>query len=195
MPPWAPTKRHPPSPGTAGGDGAADFERRERRPGRRTEVVSAPGVRLVTNVSRMSALAVFVVFVHVHAAQTVSVMRPSDDETRFLLSLKAAVGRDDWAWIADRVAYPLAVNPHPSEASPGKAPPAATRVIRSRQEFLMQYRTIFNDRVKKALRAQTPDGLSKSWRGVMVGRGEIWFEEDSGPPTCSGGYCIKAINN
>jgi hypothetical protein len=82
----------------------------------------------------------------------------------FLSDLQQAVAADDAARVAGLAAFPV-------EVSIG----IQRRSVRSIAEFRTLYSQIFNPCVKRIVAAATPDDLSASWRGVMLGGGAIWF--------------------
>jgi hypothetical protein len=63
--------------------------------------------------------------------------------------------------------------------------------IRNRQEFLTYYNELFTKEVKEVILAQKPRNLLVSYKGVMVGNGELWINKLEG----KAGYWITAINN
>ena len=96
----------------------------------------------------------------------------------FLAALSAAVKAGDKQKVAAMVQYPLYVNT-------GKL----RRLVRSRSEFAMDYDRIFTPAVRKAIERQVPECLFANWQGVMIGHGEVWFEEQK-----NGGMRIKTVN-
>jgi hypothetical protein len=85
------------------------------------------------------------------------------DQT-FFSQLRDAVKNDNRGWVADHVSFPINIKIGGEQ-----------RAIKTRQEFLVQYESVFNDKVRRAIEIQQPDALFKNWRGLMVGNGEIWF--------------------
>lgn len=47
--------------------------------------------------------------------------------------------------------------------------------INSEQEFVRRYNDIVTPDLLRIVRNQKTDELFKNWRGIMVGRGELWF--------------------
>jgi hypothetical protein len=96
----------------------------------------------------------------------------------FLATLQDSLRSPDNTRLADLLDYPLEVN---SEAGP--------RVIADRKEFLFAPEAVFPARVRQQVLAQQFDKLFVSWRGVMVGRGEVWFsgvcDAKSAPDQCT----------
>src|SRR5438128_2439322 len=82
----------------------------------------------------------------------------------FFRDLKAAVLRDDQSKVADLMNYPLDV------FARGKR-----TIVRSRNEFLKRYRELMNDNVVRAIKTQESKDLFANYRGVMIGRGQVWF--------------------
>lgn len=66
--------------------------------------------------------------------------------------------------VANLMVYPLKVN------NKGK-----TMEIKTKKDFIAKYDKIMTAKVKKALLAQKVDKVGVSWRGVMIGNGELWI--------------------
>jgi hypothetical protein len=102
----------------------------------------------------------------------------------FLLELQQAVEKGEAKKIAGMVRYPLTVpSGRPEKTTAGgqivRAP--RSRMIRTRAEFLAQYSAVVTAEVKKSVLEQKADCLFGNWQGVMVGNGEIWFDQRPGP--------------
>ena len=87
---------------------------------------------------------------------------------KFFFELQKAVAKDDRAKVAAMIDYPISVN-------------AGRRKIRIRAkaELLRRYDLVINRKVKQALSRQKVADLFVNWQGVMVGDGEIWFNQMS----------------
>ena len=96
----------------------------------------------------------------------------------FLASLKVALAGADRQKVAAMVQYPLSANA-------GKT----HRVIRDSAEFVKDYDRLFTAAVLRAVKNQVPECLFANWQGVMIGSGEVWFEEQT-----NGSMKIKTIN-
>jgi hypothetical protein len=96
----------------------------------------------------------------------------------FLAGLTTAVRAGDKQKISTMVQYPLNVNV-------GKG----HRLVRSSSEFVQDYDRLFTAVVVKAIEKQVPECLFANWQGVMIGHGEIWFEEQK-----NGSMKIKTLN-
>ena len=96
----------------------------------------------------------------------------------FLVSLKAAVRAQDKQKVAGMIRYPLLINM-----------PKSHKQIRTIAEFIAEYDRLFTTSVRKAVEEQRPECLFENWQGVMIGNGEIWFEE-----LPKSGMKIKALN-
>jgi len=108
------------------------------------------------------------------------------EAAEFLARLQAAVRADDAGAVASLTHFPLTVNGRTG---------AATRA-----EFLEHYPSIFNARVRSAVLSQTLEGLFANWKGLIVGRGEVWIaalcDEASPPEECSDRrLLVNSINN
>lgn len=97
----------------------------------------------------------------------------------FLAELKAALKSGDKKRVAGLVHYPLKVT-----SSHGN------RVVRSSTEFVKDYDHLLTPLVTKAVEQQVPACLFANYQGVMIGDGEIWFEEQQ-----NGSMKIKTINH
>jgi hypothetical protein len=96
----------------------------------------------------------------------------------FLASLKAAVKAQDKHKVAGMVQYPLLVN-----MSKGH------KKMKNAAQFIAEYDRLFTAPIRKAIEEQTPACLFANWQGVMIGDGEVWFEEQP-----HGSMKIKTLN-
>lgn len=96
----------------------------------------------------------------------------------FLGELRTAVKGGDRRKVAALIQYPLRVNL-------GKG----TRLVRSSAEFVKDYDAVFTVSIRKAIERQVPACLFANYQGVMIGDGEVWFEEQQ-----DGSMKIKALN-
>jgi hypothetical protein len=105
-------------------------------------------------------------------------------EAAVFTRLQRAVAANDRTAAAEAFVYPFRVN--------------RTRtsyvLIRSRAELLRRYDTVLPLPVRRAILVQHPDSLFYSWRGSMVGRGEVWIDGvcDETDRNCR--YGVVAIN-
>jgi hypothetical protein len=90
----------------------------------------------------------------------------SSADKAFFNEVKTAIETEQPAALGQLVLYPIEIHVQDSVVT-----------VRTSQEFRAQYGKIISSDVKKAVLAQKPDELFKNWRGVMVGRGELWFAE------------------
>lgn len=104
----------------------------------------------------------------------------------FLGTLKDAVANDDRRAVASLVRYPIRVQLD-----------GQNTMIASAADFVSRYPEIINDNVKGALLAQETTELFANWRGVMIGRGEVWFGAVYEDPRDDETYHLRiiAINN
>ena len=86
----------------------------------------------------------------------------------FLSELQAAVGKGEKANVAAMISYPLLVI-HGN---------AKTR-IRSEQQFLSRYDSIFDAHVRQAIADQSAKCLFGNYQGTMIGDGEVWYREQN----------------
>jgi hypothetical protein len=96
----------------------------------------------------------------------------------FLSSLITSVKAGDRAKIAAMVQYPLNVNTDKGHRS-----------VRSSAEFVKAYNQLFTPAIKTAIEKQVPECLFANSQGVMIGDGEVWFEELQ-----NGSMKIKTLN-
>ncbi len=80
-------------------------------------------------------------------------------------NIKDAIEANDQKRVSELVVYPLLRWSENGEMSK----------IYSPTEFVAQYDSLVTDAVKNALKASTDNTLMSSWRGLMIGNGEIWF--------------------
>jgi hypothetical protein len=84
----------------------------------------------------------------------------------FLTALQASVKAGDKQKVAMMARYPLSVYLN-----------GRHRVIRNPPALLTDYDHIFTASMRKAIIMEAPDCLFANWQGVMIGHGEVWFEE------------------
>jgi hypothetical protein len=99
---------------------------------------------------------------------------------KFFGDLQAAVAKDDRSKVASMINYPLFV-----QISGRKVK------LQKSADVLKQYDVVFNHRVKEAVAQQKVEELFVNWQGVMIGNGEIWFNQLSNSKKVR----ITAINN
>ena len=81
----------------------------------------------------------------------------------FDVQKKAIVGRDKTT-VAKLVSYPLYV-----------IYKSKNLIVKSERDFVARYGQIINDRVYQAVKSQQYKDLFANSRGLMIGRGEVWF--------------------
>ena len=96
----------------------------------------------------------------------------------FLAELKTAIKNGDRRKIATLVRYPFEVH-----FAKGK------RIVRNSSQFVKDYDTLFTPTVRKAIEQQAPACLFANYQGIMIGDGEVWFNEQQ-----NGSMKIKALN-
>ena len=84
----------------------------------------------------------------------------------FIDGLRKSVDRRDHRAIAELTAFPLrrTSSDHGSSIE-----------IENEKDLEEHFDSIFTEDVVRALRSQSIEDISDSWRGVMIGQGEIWF--------------------
>lgn len=86
----------------------------------------------------------------------------------FLADLNTAVTAGDKQKVAAMISYPLSVNAK------------GHRLIRNSARFLKEYDRLFTPAIVKAIETQKPECLFANYQGVMIGSGQIWFDEQKG---------------
>jgi len=105
----------------------------------------------------------------------------------FYRALQDAVATDNRNKIAQNyIAYPLRVNIFNDKGIQN------TIMIDSPEQLLESYANIFGDAVRYAIITQDLDDFFINWKGVCVGRGEVWINAD---PASSGEYQRFLITN
>jgi hypothetical protein len=103
---------------------------------------------------------------------------------KFFTSLQRAVALNQKSKVALMVSFPLRVR-----AGGGHM------TLKHPSALLRHYNVVFNRKVKRALATQRSANLFSNWQGVMIGRGEIWFNQMPGKPDKPAVFKITAINN
>ena len=122
---------------------------------------------------------------HVAAAQDDRADSLARCEAAVFRRLQHAVRSHDTTTIANLLVYPVRVN----------LSQASHFVVSSRADFRKHFRDVLPDPVLRSILQQNPDSLFYSWRGAMVGDGEVWIASicsDQRATKCSCG--ITAIN-
>ncbi|MBW8781261.1 MAG: hypothetical protein JF599_05150 [Verrucomicrobia bacterium] len=100
---------------------------------------------------------------------TITCLRAENDLTAadklFFKDIQKAVAGDQAERLATMVLYPLTV-----KIDTGNV------VLKAPRDFVDMYKRIITAKVKQAVNDQQSDTLFKSWRGLMIGRGQIWFD-------------------
>ena len=107
----------------------------------------------------------------------------------FFEQIKKAILADDFDAFAGAVAYPTELHfldAHRLE--PRNVP------IQTKSELKKYKSAIFSDGLKSAIRIQSADSMSKSWRGLMVANGDLWFDQIQCEGQTNWTYRIVAIN-
>jgi hypothetical protein len=90
---------------------------------------------------------------------------PSDQA--FFKQVQRAVLADDVEWISRALSsYPFTVKLKTGQIK-----------LQNEGDLKKHAKTIFNTKLKEAVRNQSSDALFKNWQGIMIGDGEIWFSE------------------
>ena len=108
----------------------------------------------------------------------------------FYEQIKKAILAEDFDSFAAAVAYPIELY----FAGERRLQPSSTRV-RTKAQLKKYKSVILDEHLKDVVRRQSADSLFKSWRGIMVGNGEIWFDQVQCKGSTNWTYRIIAINS
>jgi hypothetical protein len=111
-------------------------------------------------------------------------MPPTAEEIAFVKSIQQAVQQGRRDWLVNHIYFPIDV------VIGGKV-----QTIDGKSAFLGHYKAIINDTVRQAVLGQDVNDLFKTWRGIMLGRGEIWINAYKIPKEKDFTLYIVAINN
>lgn len=98
----------------------------------------------------------------------------------FLQELQTAVARNERAHVASLIKFPITIEIEGQRTK-----------LSSRKQFLKYYDVAFDAKVKGFIAQQKFDSLFCDWKGIMIGRGEIWINAIGNPAILK----IIAINN
>lgn len=96
----------------------------------------------------------------------------------FLSTLQTALRADKPQLVANAVRFPLRVNVNRKSS-----------YVASRQVFLTRFGQLFPSQMRQAVLSQRSTCLFGNDQGVMIGDGEVWFDQDS-----DGVFRIHALN-
>jgi len=99
---------------------------------------------------------------------------------QFLGDLQHSVAVDDRAHVAEMVRFPISITVERKPVT-----------LRNRDQLLKYYNVAFDAKVRGFIAKQKISGLFCNWRGIMIGRGEIWISTSGRPSRLR----IIAINN
>lgn len=91
----------------------------------------------------------------------------SSEAKSFLSKLQAMVKANDRAQFATLAHYPLRING------------ADTSHILKPEDLIRKYPKIVTPNVKHAIFSQSPNCLFANGQGVMIGNGQVWFDEET----------------
>ena len=108
------------------------------------------------------------------------------EATEILHELQIAVAANDASAVAALTEFPLTVTGRPGPATAS--------------QFARDFTSIYTERVRAAVRKQTVDSLFANWKGIIIGRGEVWIaavcDVDSVPQQCRNRRVrVVSINN
>lgn len=122
----------------------------------------------------IAALSSFIALSAPATAQTDADMNKRLDETEgghkpfaeFFPKLQKAIASDDKAAVAAMVNYPFVAYSKTGSVQ-----------IKDAKHFIADYDKLITAKVKAAVAKQTYATLFTNWQGVMIGDGEIWFDQ------------------
>ena len=82
---------------------------------------------------------------------------------QFLPDLQNSVAVDDGAHVVEMVGFPIKIT------ADGKS-----RTLRNKNQLLEYYNVAFDAKVRALSATQKVSELFCNWKGIMIGRGEIW---------------------
>lgn len=91
----------------------------------------------------------------------------------FFTKLKKAVGDGDKETVASMIDYPFQARIKRKAMK-----------IRDQKHFVADYDQIVTSKVKDAVAKQTYATLFANWQGVMIGDGEVWFDDICSDDSC-----------
>ena len=109
-------------------------------------------------------------------------IKDSSKPERFLRHLQEVVRQGKRREVAALIDFPITVR---IAGGPTQ--------LRRKSDLLKHYDAIFNSRVRGKLKTQRASNLFVNWRGVMIGNGEIWFNQMPGGDKAP--LKITAVNN
>ncbi len=113
-----------------------------------------------------NSICVFLAFVFATSLASAAAYEITKEDRDFFNELRTAVLADDAARVAALVQFPISVRVKEKEIT-----------LTGSRDFAQHYREIVTSDVKTAVRQQSAERLQKNWQGVMIGSGQIWFEE------------------
>ncbi len=108
----------------------------------------------------------------------------TDADKKFLAEILDAVHKNDVAWIAGHMVYPLSL-----VASNG------TRIVKTKEEFIPILAREFTESVRAKITNDAKKPLFKNWQGLMIGDGILWFSEYKERRDTSWTYGIFSIGH
>ena len=106
----------------------------------------------------------------------------TEGDKKFLSEIVEAVRKKDAEWIASRMVYPISL-----VTSNG------TWTVKTKEQFRSILARNLTEFVRAKIVAAAAEPLFKSWRGVMVGDGIIWFSKYEDEQHTASTYGIFAL--
>ena len=106
----------------------------------------------------------------------------TDADKKFLTEIVDVMRKNDAAWIASHMVYPLSL-----------VASNHTRVMKTKEEFTPVLAQKLTESVRAKIAGDAEKPLFKNWQGVMIGDGILWFSEYQHAGDKSWRYGIFAI--
>jgi hypothetical protein len=113
----------------------------------------------------------------------------TNGDKTFYEQIKKAILANDFDSFAAAVSYPIELY----FAGERRLQPKSAR-IRTKAELKKYKSAILGEPLKNAVRNQSSNSLFKNWQGIMVGNGELWFDQVRPDGQTNFTYKITAIN-
>ena len=104
-------------------------------------------------------------------------------DVEFFLKIKGLILTPNQAEVADLISYPIHVKIEGNIFS-----------FEDKRSLLEKFDSVFSSEVQEAIQLQDAKRLFKSWRGVMVGSGQLWFDQIQESDGSNFVYRIIGIN-
>jgi hypothetical protein len=108
-----------------------------------------------------------------------------DDVENFMKLVKSSVLNGDKEWIANHISYPIKTNIFKNKAI----------TIKNKRQLIAHFDQIFHQEFKDMIKSFCVCNMFNNYQGVMLGRGQIWVNNQPDSSEEKFNYTITAINN